>query len=271
SQFLSGLTPKHCDSPAMNTFARIVPALGACLVANGCASLGIGGGDEAETPAIALPPSDARAPSVDETKLRTELAQLKAENARLRTAMKALQRAKIAAEQETTGAAKTASGGEPPSAAAASPAPAAGPKTAVVAAADADRALADAPQVAGAPRLVQPSIADTDPAFENEAAGDIKVASVLYGVHLASYRMTDEAREGWRKLQRENPDELGLLEPRVEQVSVNGRGVFLRLIGGGFSSEDKAEALCKRLKSKNLYCAVASFNGDRLSLAGAAG
>ena len=103
--------------------------------------------------------------------------------------------------------------------------------------------------------------------FENEAEGDIKTQSVLFGVHLASYRKMDEARAGWRQLQRENPEELGLLEPRVEEISVEGKGQFLRLIGGGFASRDKAEALCGQIKAKGLFCTVESFEGERLSLA----
>ncbi len=117
-----------------------------------------------------------------------------------------------------------------------------------------------------APRMVQPTFASTDSVFENEAEGDIETASVLFGVHLASYRKTAEAREGWRKLQRENPDELGLLEPRVETVSLPDKGVFLRLIGGGFSSEEKAASLCASLKQKGLFCSVSGFEGQRLPL-----
>ncbi|HXI86559.1 MAG TPA: SPOR domain-containing protein, partial [Parvularculaceae bacterium] len=125
------------------------------------------------------------------------------------------------------------------------------------------------PPVDSAPRLVQPSFAsDTDTVFENEAPDNvgIKTTSVLYGVHLASYRRIADAEAGWRKLQRENPDELGLLEPRIEWITIDGRGEFVRLIGGGFSSRDKAEQLCLRLRAKKVYCAVRDFDGQRLSM-----
>jgi len=122
--------------------------------------------------------------------------------------------------------------------------------------------------VQSSPRLVQPTFASTDAVFESEAGSDdIKTASVLFGVHLASYRRIESAREGWRKLQRENPDELGLLEPRIEAVNIAKKGVFLRLIGGGFSSEEKAAALCASLEPKSVYCAVTDFAGEKLSLA----
>lgn len=117
-----------------------------------------------------------------------------------------------------------------------------------------------------APRLTQPTFESTDAVFENEAHSETRSPSVLFGVHLASYRKEDEAREGWSKLQRENPDELGLLEPRLEMVDVAERGSFLRLIGGGLSSREKAEALCSNLKTKGLYCSVSDFSGERLSL-----
>ena len=139
---------------------------------------------------------------------------------------------------------------------------------AVVAAPEAGRALAGSPApVDSSPRLVQPSFASLEETvFENEAAGDIQMSSVMYGAHLASYRHEAEARTGWRKLQRENPDELGLLEPRVEKVSLDDRGDFMRLIGGGFTTQDKAAALCVRLKARGVYCAVSGFTGQRLSL-----
>lgn len=117
------------------------------------------------------------------------------------------------------------------------------------------------------PRLVQPAFASNEMVFENEAEGDIQTASVLFGVHLASYRLSEEARNGWRQLQRENPDELGLLEPRTEPIDIPDKGIFLRLIGGGFSSNEKAQALCANLKQKGLFCSVVSFQGQRLSLA----
>ena len=117
------------------------------------------------------------------------------------------------------------------------------------------------------PRLVQPTFASDETVFENEAEGDIQTESVLFGVHLASYRQMEEARAGWRQLQRENPEELGLLEPRVEGVTVEGKGDFLRLIGGGFASQEKAMTLCAQLKARGLFCSVASFEGERLSLA----
>ncbi|MEE2691887.1 MAG: SPOR domain-containing protein [Pseudomonadota bacterium] len=195
--------------------------------------------------------------------LEAQVAKLESENTRL---------TKRVAQLEAASAPKPDKPAE--TAAAEAPAPKPAPATplvkpeAVVAAPEADRALAGAPApVDSSPRLVQPSFASVEETvFENEAAGAIPLSSVLYGVHLASYRHEAEARSGWRKLQRENPDELGLLEPRVEKVSIEDRGEFLRLVGGGFTTQEKASALCARLKSKGVYCSVTSFDGQRLSL-----
>lgn len=219
-------------------------------------------------------PADITGDSVDEinwsdvrtAELETEVVQLKAENAELEKQLASLRKANAEADGK---AAAEAAAEAMDAASDAAPAPAAKAET-VIAAAEADRALADAPAkpVRPSPRLVQPSFASgQETVFENEAKSAIKTSSVLYGVHLASYRTDENAKAGWRKLQRENPDELGLLEPRVEAVTIKDRGDFIRLIGGGFSSRDKAEALCVTLKAKGLYCAVASFGGERLSLA----
>lgn len=198
--------------------------------------------------------------------LEAEVARLKSQNARLANEVLALQREKDrAANAQDEAPDETAEASLPP-------APQVieeriTPPAAVVDdAASPALAQSDVP-VQNAPRLVQPAFASNETVFENEAEGEIRTESVLFGVHLASYRKMEEARAGWRQLQRENPDELGLLEPRVEGVTVEDKGDFLRLIGGGFSSRDKAEALCAQLKAKDMFCSVASFEGERLSLA----
>ena len=206
--------------------------------------------------------------------LEVEVARLKSENARLSNQVLELQRENetlVAENDETLGAGapdlKDGPGEAPVVIASAKPQP---QENAVVDTANAPELEQSDVPVEEAPRLVQPSFASTEAVFENEVDGDeIETTSVLFGVHLASYRNMPEAREGWQKLQRENPDELGLLEPRVETVTIPEKGVFMRLIGGGFSSQDKAAALCASLKEKSLFCAVSSFNGERLSLADA--
>ncbi|WP_395073103.1 SPOR domain-containing protein [Hyphococcus sp.] len=227
-----------------------------------CASLPGGGG--AAPQAV----EDAEAARVQVASLEAEVARLKSQNARLANDLLALKRERDQLALEGgEGAAQVAANDLPPKPEYYADEPAPKPNAVVDDAASPALAKTDVP-VETAPRLVQPTFASNETVFENEAeGGDIHTESVLFGVHLASYRHMEEARSGWRQLQRENPDELGLLEPRVEGITVAGKGDFLRLVGGGFASRDKAEALCGQLKEKGLFCSVTSFEGERLSLA----
>ena len=199
--------------------------------------------------------------------LQTEIARVKSQNARLSNEVLALQRERDMAALDQSAAAKEAAEDLlPPKPEFYSDEQSAKPKAVVDDAAAPTLAKSDVP-VETAPRLVQPTFASNETVFENEAEGDIKTESVLFGVHLASYRHPEEARTGWRQLQRENPDELGLLEPRLESVTISDKGEFLRLVGGGFASREKAEALCAQLKARGLFCSVTGFEGERLSLA----
>ncbi|MCB9954962.1 MAG: SPOR domain-containing protein [Caulobacterales bacterium] len=233
--------------------ARAVALLAAAML-SGCSTLGGGKAD------VAAEGGELDWASLRVAELETELVQLKQRNADLE---KQLADEKLAkAEEAETEMASAAPADAPRPAAPVNP-------KAVIAAADVDAALADAPKkpVDSSPRLVQPTFASgEETVFENEAETAIPTSSVLFGVHLASYRHEEAARAGWRQLQRENPDELGLLEPRIEAVTIEGRGDFLRLIGGGFSSREKAEALCATLEAKGVYCVVTDFGGERLSL-----
>lgn len=259
---------------AYNSLRRVV-LLASILLLPACSTLGLSkkGGEQPSLTGDKL--EDVKWSFADADKLQTEIAQLKAENARLETEVRSLRRGKAQAEEAALALAANnlpvIAEAEVPTVPLATEKPVT--NTAVVAAADADRALADAPPpVEESPRLVQPSFSEEETVFENEASnGEIRLSSVLFGVHLASYKTMNKARSGWQELQRKFPDELGLLEPRVEEVSIPERGVFLRLIGGGFSSQAKATSLCERLKSKGRYCAIAGFDGQRLSLADTSG
>jgi len=214
-------------------------------------------------------PEDTDILTVQVASLEAEVARLKSQNARLANDLLAIQRERdrlaLNGAEELQAAADAESLPPKPEYYVDDPSPK--PNAVVDDAASPALAKTDVP-VETAPRLVQPTFASNETVFENEAeGGDIHTESVLFGVHLASYRKLDEARAGWRQLQRDNPEELGLLEPRVEGVRVEGKGDFLRLIGGGFAARDKAEALCGQLKARGMFCSVASFEGQRLSLA----
>lgn len=245
---------------------KTLAVLAALTLLPACASLS--GRDKAPPVGVA----EVEAARMQTAALEVEVARLKSENARLANQLLDIRRQQARQEVAANDAGPedaAENDGAPPTSSIRNmsvpdPQPLA---NAVVDTAD-DPGLAetDVP-VETAPRLVQPTFASNENVFENEADSEIQTASVLFGVHLASYRAQEEAREGWRKLQRDNPDELGLLEPRVESVSIEGKGVFLRLIGGGFSSEERAQALCGVLSGKGQFCSVVGFGGQRLSLA----
>lgn len=144
------------------------------------------------------------------------------------------------------------------------------PKQPVISAPDttAGEAIEEAP-IEATPRLVQPSFASASPVFENEALGtSLTMESVFWGVHLDSFSKESFAREGWQRLQRAFPDELGLLEPRIQSVDIEGRGRIIRLIGGGFTDDATANDLCSALTRKDQFCRVVAFSGQKMSLAG---
>ena len=249
--------------------ARRVGALSLFLLVQSCAT--IFGSEKANL-------VEAQAVELDTVKserarLQSQVETLKAENNRLELALadaaKKVQRA-AAVEQPSLPPSpqpideKLADAGSVADKPAASMAPAAP----VVAAPNPRDSLPSAPvPVDAQPRLVQPRLASSDANFESEASNpEIKMTSVLWGVHLASYRRVEEASAGWAKLQRDNPDQLGLLEPRIERVAIDGKGAYLRLVGGGFSSREKATELCDTLSAKGVFCRVANFGGERLSM-----
>lgn len=240
------------------------------LAAQGCAALT----GKPDPDIVAAQGEELRMAQVRATKLQSEVARLAEANAALETKVAELEKkaARLAAAAPPAAPAggETAlkEGPEPGSAPASEKRPSTAPSSPVVAAPNADVAQQGAPvPVDNSPRLVQPSFASSEQTFENEAASpEIKLTSVLWGVHLASYKEADDASAGWKKLQRENPDELGLLEPRIEKVAIEGKGEYLRLVGGGFSSREKAKALCDKLATKGVFCRVATFGGDRLSM-----
>ena len=241
--------------------AKLLILTCAAALLGACSTFPGGGGKKAVSEA------DDAFSTPQEIETQTKVARLQTENARLANRVLELQRENDKLRREQTAAASQAA------AAATAPAETAVAlrepqvlKQPVVDNPETPEMTGAAVPVESAPRLTQPTFESTDAVFENEAVIDATTPAMLFGVHLASYRKEEEAREGWRKLQRENPDELGLLEPRLETVEVPERGSFLRLIGGGLSSKEKAEALCSNLKTKGLYCAVSDFSGQRLSL-----
>ncbi len=240
-------------------------AAASALAIAGCAS---GGPKDGESIGFGPMPGGASAGVVSD--LETKVASLEIENRTLRQRIAELV-ARIADTAEADAPPEAGpAGADPrdlPSADAPQPQPTPAAPVISAPAPGIDLPREQAP-VEAAPRLVQPTFASAETVFENEAGGDaLSLSSVLWGVHLDSYSRESFAKEGWRRLQRSYPDELGLLEPRTETVEIEGRGEIFRLIGGGFASEGTAKELCKALTAKSQYCRVVTFTGKRLSLA----
>ncbi len=96
------------------------------------------------------------------------------------------------------------------------------------------------------------------------AAAELTPTSVLYAVHLASYRSEDTARRGWDALSFQPA--LAGLEPRVERVDLGPeKGAFLRLKAGPLADREAAERRCAALVAEGLYCAVETHAGKALN------
>ena len=84
------------------------------------------------------------------------------------------------------------------------------------------------------------------------------------GIHLASFRQQDSARQGWRELQGAYSDLLGGLDYRISTVQLSGgRGTFYRVKAGPFTDPSSAEEICSLLKSRNAYCVLSDFDGNK--------
>ena len=255
----------------MNTkpLRTVLALVGSALILNGCSTTLFSKADESLV-------EDQRAIVANlesqTAGLQSTIAELRSENTRLKRNLETLRRSKAAAEQTVASFEKQAVVDAEQAALEAQnrkpvlvvPPPPKDPESIIVA--EATPLSASAVPVESTPRLVEPSFAAVEAVFENEAGTAIETTSVLFGVHLASYRNTARATTEWRNLQRDNPDLLGLLEPRVKQVDIKERGRFYRLIAGGFSTKEKAEALCATLKRKKTYCVPTGFEGERLDI-----
>ena len=76
-------------------------------------------------------------------------------------------------------------------------------------------------------------------------------------VHLASYRSEKAARRGWKTLKKRHGDLLGNLSSRVNEVDLGpGKGVYFRVEAGPLRDQKSAVELCKKLKTRKMFCTV---------------
>ena len=77
-----------------------------------------------------------------------------------------------------------------------------------------------------------------------------------FRVQLASLRTPDEARTEWQRLKRLQPDLLGGLTADAVRADLGQRGVWYRIVAGGFANAATARRLCHELKERHLGCSI---------------
>lgn len=77
-----------------------------------------------------------------------------------------------------------------------------------------------------------------------------------YLVQLAAVRDRAVAQSEWDRLQKANPDLLGMLSLHVMDVTLAGKGVFYRLRAGPLPSENAAKKLCAELAKRKEGCLI---------------
>jgi len=90
----------------------------------------------------------------------------------------------------------------------------------------------------------------------------VDAPSLRHGIHLASYRLMENAESGWWELRARFPSVLDDLEPRLEIAQISNRGEFLRLKAGPYDNFDEAASACAVLESVRVYCQPVDFSGQ---------
>lgn len=138
-----------------------------------------------------------------------------------------------------------------------------------------ERVLAAEAEMAALERALQPvAVAEAQagqvPAEQAAIIGpapDLSGArSIMSAVHLASYRQREHADSGWTQLRAAAPDLLSGLEPRLSEVDLGERGLFMRLKAGPLDSPEAASRLCAALESAGHWCVPTDFSGAPLAL-----
>jgi len=137
------------------------------------------------------------------------------------------------------------------------------------------RALATALVVQG--NLNQEALASTmDDAHLAASPGELApppgfmadAPSLRHGIHLASYRLRENAESGWWELKARFPAVLDNLEPRLEMAQIRNQGEFLRLKAGPYDSANEAISACAALESVQAFCQPVDFSGQPLTDSG---
>lgn len=116
---------------------------------------------------------------------------------------------------------------------------------------------------AQAAQAVSQEVTRTQPAPMRAASGE-SLHSILFGVHLASYKHMDNTRRGWTIFQEKYPAQFAAKQARAEKVDLGAKGEFLRLRAGPYASMADAAKVCDVLHADGLYCVAQGFGGRPL-------
>ncbi|MCF6293040.1 MAG: SPOR domain-containing protein [Robiginitomaculum sp.] len=85
--------------------------------------------------------------------------------------------------------------------------------------------------------------------------------SLFFAMQIGSYRDQSRAIAGWNELKAKAPEIFSGLRPRIEQVDLGAKGVFMRLKAGPIFSETEVMERCQQLQSQGISCIETDFTG----------
>ncbi|MDG2045511.1 MAG: SPOR domain-containing protein [Maricaulis sp.] len=92
-----------------------------------------------------------------------------------------------------------------------------------------------------------------------------EATSLRHGIHLASYRLLENAQSGWAELQVRHGTVLGDMHARLETTHLDGRGTYLRLKAGPYDNARDAAQACRAIQESDEYCMPVDFSGQPLA------
>jgi hypothetical protein len=107
-----------------------------------------------------------------------------------------------------------------------------------------------------AERIDQLAAASTD--SETEAAPARAAPAKMGGLRLqlGAVRSSNEARDEWERLKRDNADLLGKLSAVAVRADLGDKGVYYRIQAGPVTSPTIAERICGELRQRRLACII---------------
>ena len=103
------------------------------------------------------------------------------------------------------------------------------------------------PKMAPAPATGGPTVAAKPMAMK-------KSTGPRPAIHLASYRTSKNAEQGWVKIVRAHKNLVSGLEHRITRVNLGRKGTYYRLKAGPFKNAAAAKAMCRKLKRRRQFC-----------------